>query len=406
MELENQNIIAETLKNMGVSENEIQTRLMKAKLSTSGAYDPISDSYNDMAKNEPSEAFKIPLPTDADVKRVLKEPVGEVAAEPSNLPALSNYDELSESDGHKRVGMFVIRTANETLQESNLRPDPKNLCLGLWYQGELCCCFADSYVGKSLYAVQMGTAISAEQIVLYFDFELSDKMFELRYKSESGELYRFPEKFYRVSVDPNQLNVGEDFETVVISNIEETTIEMGASVIIVDNLTWICQACEKGEAAAALMKDLWRMTRKHGWSILIISHTPKRNLQNPITQNDLSGSKRLFNFFDSCFSIGKSARNESERYVKQLKCRSGLLEYHSENVLLCKIEKSGAFTSFEHIGYASEKELLRESESEDERLLRDAIYELADQGLSYQAIADQLGSNKSKVCRVLKRRKK
>lgn len=358
-----------------------------------------NQNYNaDQSNNEPTKGYKIPLPCDWNTEQL------KPAAEPSNSPSSSNDNELS--DGHKRVGMFVVKTANETLEESALRPDPKNLCIGLWYQGELCCCFADSYVGKSLYAVQMGKYISLEQIVLYFDFELSDKMFELRYKSDSGELYRFPDNFYRVSVDPNQLDVGEDFETQVISNIEQTTLEMNAKVIIVDNLTWICQACEKGEVAAALMKDLWRMTRKHGWSILIISHTPKRDMTKPITQNDLSGSKRLFNFFDSCFAIGKSARNESERYVKQLKVRSGLLEYHSENVLLCKIEKIGAFTSFEQIGYASEKELLRESESPDEKLLRDAVYELCDQGLSYQAIAEQLGTNKSKVCRIMKKRLK
>lgn len=382
MEL-NQNLIVETLTNRGVSSDEIQSRLLRWQMSkaTGGSYDPLVDSYADLSNYEPSE--------------------------PSNVPPLPNYEVIGSAtdDDHKRVGMFVIKSANQTIQEAALRPDPKTLFKGLFYQGELCCCFADSFIGKSLYAVQMGTSISAEQVVLYYDFELSDKMFQLRYTSESGELYKFPDGFFRVSVDPTLLNVGEDFESQVIRCIEETAIQMDAKCLIVDNLTWICQACEKGEVAAALMKDLWGMTRKHGWSILVIAHTPKRNLSSPITQNDLAGSKRLFNFFDSCFAIGKSARCEDERYIKQLKVRSGLLVYHSDNVLLCNIVKRGASTSFEHIGFANEKDLLKETESGEDKLMRDAIYELKDSGKSYQEIADQLGTNKAKVCRVLKKRR-
>lgn len=320
-----------------------------------------------------------------------------------DMPTEADFSK-EKLDAHKRVGMFVVKSANDTIIEASQRPNPESLCMGLLYGGELCCSFADSFIGKSLFAVQMGVDIASTQIVLYFDFELSDKMFQLRYTSDSGELYRFPDGFYRVSVDPSQLNVGEDFEAAVIRNIEETAIEMKATCLIVDNLTWICQASEKGEVAAALMKDLWGMTRKHGWTILVIAHTPKRNLSNPITQNDLAGSKRLFNFFDSCFAIGKNARDENERYIKQLKVRSGLLKYHADNVLLCKIQKTGSFTLFEHIGFANEKELLRETESEDDKLLRDAIFELKDQGKSYQEIADQLGTNKTKVCRILKKR--
>ena len=42
-----------------------------------------------------------------------------------------------------------------------------------------------------------------------------------------------------------------------------------------------------------------------------------------ITSNDLAGSKRLYNFFDSVFAIGKSAQDGGLRYVKQLKVRYG-----------------------------------------------------------------------------------
>lgn len=384
----NQNDIAKALRNKGMAEAEIERRLMIAKTSTSGNYNPLTDSYSGDEEKASEKALNEPQ-------------------QPSNVPPLPPVGEdglISEEEAQKKCGMFVVKSANQTLLDASLRPDPVKLWMGLWYEGEVCCLFADSFLGKSLYATQIGTSIATNHIVLYFDFELSDKMFQLRYTSDTGELYKFPENFYRVSVDPSQMNVGEDFESIVISNIEKTTIAMNSKVVIVDNLTWICQASEKAEVASALMKDLWGLSRKHGWSLLVISHTPKRNLSNPITQNDLSGSKKLFNFFDGCFAIGKSARGEDERYIKQLKVRSGLLEYHADNVLLCKIEKSGAFTQFNHVGFANEKELLKDNESADDKLLRDAIYELKDSGKTYQEIADQLGTNKSKVCRVLKKR--
>lgn len=93
----NQNVLANQLRNLGLSENEIEKRLMRAKLSTSGAYDPISDSYSDIAKNEPSEPFMIPLPSDSDVKQVPNAPVGEATVESSKNP-LPHLATAEESD--------------------------------------------------------------------------------------------------------------------------------------------------------------------------------------------------------------------------------------------------------------------------------------------------------------------
>ena len=38
--------------------------------------------------------------------------------------------------------------------------------------------------------------------VLYLDFELSEKQFQLRYTDEYGKPYTFPERLYRVSLVP------------------------------------------------------------------------------------------------------------------------------------------------------------------------------------------------------------
>lgn len=48
-------------------------------------------------------------------------------------------------------------------------------------------------MGKSIYAVQIAKAISsAGRRVIYFDFELSDKQFQLRYTDpDTDKLYPF-----------------------------------------------------------------------------------------------------------------------------------------------------------------------------------------------------------------------
>lgn len=45
----------------------------------------------------------------------------------------------------------------------------------LWYQGEVSCLFADSNLGKSLFAVQIAEQIAKRHRVLYLDAELSAK---------------------------------------------------------------------------------------------------------------------------------------------------------------------------------------------------------------------------------------
>ena len=146
--------------------------------------------------------------------------------------------ETSAEEIPKSVGMFSIKSANDTLIDAKQRPDPYPLWLSLWYEGEVCCLFADSNLGKSIYAVQIAESIAHHQKVLYFDFELSDKQFQLRYTSSDGELYQFPPNLYRVDIDNEALNV-DDFEDNLIRNIESAGIETGAKVLIIDNLTWI-----------------------------------------------------------------------------------------------------------------------------------------------------------------------
>ncbi|MDE6236468.1 MAG: AAA family ATPase [Muribaculaceae bacterium] len=299
-------------------------------------------------------------------------------------------------------GMLRIQSANEWIQEAQSRPDPKPLYLSLWYEGEVCCLFADSNLGKSIFAVQIANEIAKGQKVIYFDFELSAKQFQLRYSDEYGNLYNFPDNFMRAEIDPDLLSTDSDFEEEVIRNIEDAAVKLDCRVLVIDNITYLNSVTEKSDAASRLMMKLMQLKKKHGLSILILAHTPKRNLSSPITQNDLAGSKRLFNFFDSVLAIGKSAKDESLRYVKQIKVRAGAFEYSAENIIVCQIIKERAFLHFETLGYANERDHLREQSEKDVSALQDRVREMSEAGKTQRQIAESLGISLGKVNKILK----
>ena len=212
----------------------------------------------------------------------------------------------------------------------------------------------------------------------------------------------FPDSLYRVEINRDSLDVS-NFEDAIISNIEQAAVQTGARVLVIDNLTYLCIASEKGDVAGTLMFRLMALKKKHGLSMLILAHTPKRCLSNPITQNDLAGSKKLYNFFDSVFAIGKSAKDNSVRYIKQLKVRYGNYTYDSDNVIVSAIEKIGAFLQFVNIGYATEKEHLKEPSDKDSMEEIATIKQMVSEGKSYRFIASELGISLGKVQRALKK---
>lgn len=302
----------------------------------------------------------------------------------------------------KPKSMLRGLTARETMILAKGQPDPVQLYMEFWYEGELCCLFSDSNLGKSIFAVQIGNAISQTRKTVYCDFELSDKQFQQRYTDEQGRLFEFNENLIRVTLDPDNMDFSRNFEEALIADIENYMIEIDAKVLIIDNLTYLCAASEKGDAAGNLMKNLCALKKKHGWSILVLAHTPKRNQANPITKNDLAGSRILYNFFDSCFAIGESAKDKSQRYIKQLKVRAGAFTYDSENVLVANIEKEGAFLQFNFIGFAPEREHLKELTSKDRADLINEVKRLKSEGLSIRAIAERVGMSKSTIGNIVK----
>jgi len=147
------------------------------------------------------------------------------------------------------------------------------------------------------------------------------------------------------------------------------------------------------------------LKKKHFLTLLIISHTPKRNLNNPITQNDLAGSKKLYNFFDNVFAIGQSAKDKRIKFIKQVKVRASEYIYDSDNVIIYEITNEGGYVHFLHKGYGKESEHLRDRTDEDDLQNHSNIMTLHKDGKSVREIADLVNMSKTTVHRIITQEK-
>jgi RecA-family ATPase len=314
---------------------------------------------------------------------------------------------------------FIIKTANAWIEEAKNRPTPKMIFDEFWYEGEVSILFADTNLGKSILAVQIGNSISkgmpikgfksetTKQKVLYFDFELTDKQFQNRYSINFENSYSFDDDFLRVQINPETTsNSSLSEEELIIKSLEETIIKTNAKIIIIDNLTYLKNETEKARNASPLMKLLRVLKNKYDLSILILAHTPKRDQSKPLSKNDLQGSKMIINFCDSCFAIGESQKDSKLRYLKQIKVRQSEFKFDTNNVALCQIDKPSNFLGFEFLDFSSEREHLKEITDRDINQRNSQILELYSQGLANTKIAEMTGLTEGGVRNILKKIKK
>ncbi|HLA95926.1 MAG TPA: AAA family ATPase, partial [Pyrinomonadaceae bacterium] len=140
--------------------------------------------------------------------------------------------------------ILEIKSANEWVREAKRLPVPKMLFGEFWLENELAIMFAETGMGKSALAVQIAESIARgakfqdgfgevtakPQRVLYLDFELSRKQFEMRYAAdhdeEKGEFlqnhYIFSDRFkiYRPKPEDLDRTDAHPFETVLRRMLE------------------------------------------------------------------------------------------------------------------------------------------------------------------------------------------
>lgn len=340
------------------------------------------------------------------------EQTSEVEAVASNLTDGPDYSLIDSPKENPNTGLFTVKTANQAIMDAKNRPVPRYLFGQLWYVGENCILFSDTNQGKTILAVQIADTISSgrrgtaglamdapAQKVAYCDFELSEMQFRKRY-SDNGNDYQFSDNLLRVEINPDaDCPDGCSFEDYLKMSLEQLVVDQGVKIIIIDNITFLCNELEKAQGALPLMKWLKAFGRQHDLSILVLAHTPKRPLSNPITVNDLAGSKMLSNFADSIFAIGASAKDSSMRYIKELKQRNEAYMYDADNVIVCEIEKPNNFLQFSFREFGCESDHLTATQR-DEEVKR--AKELKAQGMTQREIAAQMGVSLGKVNNLLK----
>lgn len=333
--------------------------------------------------------------------------------------AIQTNDTLKSNKNKSKV--LIVKSANEWTNEASNRPLPEQLFSSLWFEGEICILFADTNCGKSILAVQIIDAITKgigvfdfkvnnpPKKVLYLDFELSDKQFQIRYSSD-GINYQFHDYFLRTefdiqSVDDERMNL----EELVLKDIENLIIKHEVRIIVIDNITYLKPEMEKSKNALPLMKKLKSLKIKHQLSLLILAHTPKRDISRPITNNDVAGSKMLINFCDSAFSIGRSSEGSSIRYIKQIKVRNAEEKYGTGNVIVCEIIKVDSFLKFDFVNFDEETNHLKINgeTGNDELNFQISIKEILIKtpNASNREIARQLNTNHQKIGRHIKKMK-
>ena len=302
--------------------------------------------------------------------------------------------ENEENDTNNDDGLWMTK-ANKAMEKAFKIKDRESLYKRLWYESEICVLFAMSNLGKSILAVQIANEIAKSgKLVNYLDYELEDKQFQQRYtNNRTKQMFKFSDNLFRanLSIDFALDNNGrvERF----FKKLEELS-KKGVKIFILDNITSLVDKIENGDVVLDFMRRLKQLKEKYGLSILIVAHTTKKRDSTPLTQDNLAGSKKLMNFVDSAFAIGKSLIETDVKYIKQLKVRYGKFTNDEDNVLLCKIVKEDNFPHFVECGYAVEKDLLNTKKSianEGKRELMHAAYVLHTQGVSNRKIGRELG---------------
>lgn len=314
--------------------------------------------------------------------------------------------------------LLPIRSSVQRMADARNQPEIVQLLSEIWQSNELHILFADTGIGKSIYAVAASDALSkghdflilknhcASQTVLYYDFELSDRQFRKRYTNEFGDEYPFSNRFYIDTIDFAkflEINPVARFSELLFLKMRHDIETICPNILVIDNLTFLnSQSTQDTQIALEVMRELIQLKKNYNLSILVLAHTPKRSMASPITVNDLAGSKHLANFADSISAIGRSAVGPDIRYIKQIKpSRSSEMVYDTNNVISCRIVKADNFLTFEFVDFGCEYEHLQQTNDNEKAQRRmeliDQAIKLKNEGKSLSKIAlEILGSEKSK----------
>lgn len=317
--------------------------------------------------------------------------------------------------------VFSSTATNELLERYASEPPPARLFGEIWREGELAVLFGEAGTGKSILATQIADSIArgsgfgpfetdgGGRKVLYFDLKLSDRQWTERYSEIRDEttkkrrVYGFSKRFERVSVNIFSPTPDDNtnFASVLGQAIGRYAKEKNAGVVVIDNLDMLRRSNDFTRDILPLVRELRRLKRETGLSILVIARSLPRHDARSIELRDLKSARVLYNFADSVFAIGPAAGG-TERYLKQIKAGSGELHYDAKHAPILKpARQDGTFLSFEAGHFKSEKATRGGTFDRRDWKTIDRVKELHDKGKSFRAIGRELGISKTAAHQML-----
>ena len=333
-----------------------------------------------------------------DSKQQLDEVVAQAALQQTESQQQAQALAPGAAQQQDKPSFVKVSPFNDYRLEGLKMDPPKELCPHILVAHETTILFSGPGVGKTALATQIAFELAEQGMrVLVVNFELSQQQLALRYPNKE-----FPNTLYHASIDYTKMHDVTD-QNLILPEIERLAVERNIELIIIDNFTNLCINSKEAAEAGNIMVKLLAMRMTHNWTMLILAHTPKRKQGDPLTIDDLAGSKLLSNFADNIIGFNKSRKDKDMRYFIQLKYRSLPIELDFKNVQELTLTSSDGWLHFEYGGYDEERAHLPRSRDERAELERDIIRELKQpNGSSYRDIADKLGTSSSMVQRVAK----
>lgn len=333
-----------------------------------------------------------------DSKQKLDEFMAQVAQQQTDSQKQAQTLAPGAAQQQGRDSFFNVSTLKEDLEKGRKMKPPKELIPHILVEHETTILFSGPGVGKTVLGTQIAFELAEQGMrALYFNFELSNQQLALRYPNKE-----FPNTLYHASIDYTKMHDVTD-QNLILPEIERLAVEQNTELIIIDNFTNLCINSKEAAEAGNIMVKLLAMRMTHNWTMLILAHVPKRKQGDPLTIDDLAGSKLLSNLADNVIGFNKSKKDKNMRYLIQLKYRSLPIELDFKNVQELTLTSSDGWLHFEYGGYDEERAHLPRSRDERAELERDIVKELKQpNGSSYREIADKLGTSLSMVQRVAK----
>ncbi|WP_242082701.1 AAA family ATPase [Aestuariivivens sediminis] len=269
----------------------------------------------------------------------------------------------SDDKKHPFVGKRLSEIINQGL------PPIKKLIGELILPEELTIIFGDSSLGKSAWAyslaksihrgcsLNMGNGVFFENEcgpipVIYFDFELSDRQIVSR-----NEFVEDKEDIHIFKLERGEVIESDPKECFYQLKMAADGIE--AKCIVIDNLTAISNDLEKGENAKKFMRAAINLVKDEGYTVIILTHTPKLKNFEPLNLKHIKGSSTIGQLADNVIGFAQvNTTNEGEAYIKQIKNRNYRVSYGANKSIHTRIEVNNGVLKHEALGFSNEMDLL------------------------------------------------